>query len=110
MSKMWSGRFSEAGSDLLDEFNASIMFDRNLYAQDIRGSIAHSKMLAKVGILTHEEQKKVEMGLLTVKNEIENDEFDFILADEDIHMAVEKRLTELVGDVGKKSTHRKKPK
>jgi argininosuccinate lyase len=102
MSKMWSGRFSEAGSDLLDEFNASIMFDRNLYAQDIRGSIAHSKMLAKVGILTHEEQKKVEMGLLKVQNEIENDEFDFVLGDEDIHMAVEKRLTELVGDVGKK--------
>jgi argininosuccinate lyase len=102
MGKMWSGRFSEEGSDLLDEFNASIMFDRELYAQDIRGSTAHSKMLEKAGILTHEEQQKVEMGLLTVKNEIENDEFDFILADEDIHMAVEKRLTELVGDVGKK--------
>lgn len=102
MGKMWSGRFSKSGAGLLDEFNASLPFDRKLFEEDIEGSIAHAKMLAAQGILTEEEAKKIEMGLLTVKNEIENEEFTFDIGDEDIHMAVEKRLTELVGDAGKK--------
>ena len=89
-------------AQILDEFNASIMFDKELYAQDIRGSIAHSQMLAEQGILTIEEQKAIETGLLQVKNEIESGEFKFSLAFEDIHMAVETRLTEIVGEPGKR--------
>ncbi|MFW2443231.1 argininosuccinate lyase, partial [Aliarcobacter butzleri] len=83
-------------------FNASIMFDKELYAQDIKGSIAHSRMLASQGILTNEEQKAIEKGLLQVKSEIESGEFKFSLAYEDIHMAVETRLTEIIGEPGKK--------
>ena len=89
-------------AQILDEFNASIMFDKELYAQDIRGSIAHSQMLAEQGILTLEEQKAIEIGLLQVKNEIESGEFKFSLAYEDIHMAVETRLTEIIGEPGKR--------
>ena len=89
-------------AQILDEFNASIMFDKELYAQDIRGSIAHSQMLAEQGILTTEEQKAIELGLLQVKNEIESGEFKFSLAYEDIHMAVETRLTEIIGEPGKR--------
>lgn len=89
-------------AQILDEFNASIMFDKELYAQDIKGSIAHSKMLASQGILTNEEQEAIEKGLLQVKSEIESGEFKFSLAYEDIHMAVETRLTEIIGEPGKK--------
>ena len=89
-------------AQILDEFNASIMFDKELYAQDIKGSIAHSQMLCEQGILTLEEQKSIESGLLQVKNEIESGEFKFSLAYEDIHMAVENRLTEIIGEPGKR--------
>jgi len=87
---------------ILDEFNASIMFDKELYSQDIRGSIAHSQMLQEQGILTKEEQESIESGLLQVKEEIESGKFEFSLAYEDIHMAVENRLTEIVGEPGKR--------
>ena len=89
-------------AEILDEFNASIMFDKELYAQDIKGSIAHSQMLCEQGILTSEEQEAIESGLLQVKEEIESGKFEFSLAYEDIHMAVENRLTELVGEPGKR--------
>jgi argininosuccinate lyase len=102
MAKMWSGRFSKGASSLLDEFNASLMFDRELYREDITGSIAHSKMLAKQGILTEDEQKSIQEGLLQVEKEIDNGEFEWVISDEDIHMAIEKRLTEIIGEVGKK--------
>ena len=102
MSKMWSGRFSESASSLLDQFNASLPFDQKLYREDIVGSIAHSKMLAKVGILTEDEANSIEKGLLQVGEEIESGEFKFVISDEDIHMAIEKRLTEIIGETGKK--------
>ncbi len=89
-------------AQILDEFNASIMFDKELYAQDIKGSIAHSAMLYEQGILTQEEQKSIESGLLQVKEEIESGEFQFSLAYEDIHMAVENRLTQIIGEPGKR--------
>ena len=89
-------------AQILDEFNASIMFDKELYAQDIRGSIAHSQMLCEQGILTSEEQKAIQEGLSQVKEEIESGKFIFTLAYEDIHMAVETRLTEIIGEPGKK--------
>ncbi|HIQ50912.1 MAG TPA: argininosuccinate lyase, partial [Nautiliaceae bacterium] len=100
--KLWGGRFSKNSAKLLDEFNASIMFDKELYLEDIEGSIAHVKMLSKQNIITQEEAKKIEKGLLKIKEEIENNKFNWNIEDEDIHMAIEKRLIELIGDTGKK--------
>ncbi len=102
MDKMWSGRFSKGAAKLLDEFNASIEFDRKLYAEDIEGSIAHATMLAKQGILTSKELESIKNGLAQVKEEIESGEFEWKISDEDLHMAIEKRLTQLIGDAGKK--------
>lgn len=87
---------------LLDEFNASITFDKELYAQDIKGSIAHSKMLALQGIISTDEQKQIEEGLTKIKGMIDAGNFVFDISQEDIHMAVESKLIELIGDVGKK--------
>ncbi|MBE0494962.1 MAG: argininosuccinate lyase [Campylobacterales bacterium] len=102
MSKMWSGRFKQGAAKLLDEFNASLPFDKLLYKEDIEGSMAHATMLGAQGILTQEEARILCEGLAKVREEIEAGEFEFVIEDEDIHMAVEKRLTELVGDVGGK--------
>ncbi len=102
MSKLWSGRFNKEGSKLLDLFNASLPFDQKLYEEDIKGSLAHAKMLAKQGILTEDETKEITKGLLQIKEEIKKGEFDFDISDEDIHMAIEKRLIEIIGDTGKK--------
>ncbi len=99
---MWSGRFSAGASNLLDKFNASIMYDRKLYREDIEGSLAHAQMLAKQGILTQEELKQIRDGLTQVKNEIESGEFEWKISDEDLHMGIEKRLTQIIGDTGKK--------
>jgi len=100
--KLWGGRFSKNSAKLLDEFNASIMFDKELYIEDIEGSIAHVKMLSNQNIITQEEAKKIEEALLKIKKEIENNQFNWNIEDEDIHMAIEKRLIELIGDTGKK--------
>ncbi len=102
MEKMWAGRFSKKSAKLLDMFNASLEFDRKLYKQDIEGSIAHATMLAKQNIITDDEKDTLIKGLKQVKKEIENGEFVFDISDEDIHMAVEKRLTQIVGNVGGK--------
>ena len=102
MSNQNNQILKNTNAQILDEFNASIMFDKELYAQDIRGSIAHSLMLANQGILTKQEQEAIEKGLLQVKSEIESGEFKFSLAYEDIHMAVETRLTEIIGEPGKR--------
>lgn len=102
MDKMWSGRFSTGTSSLLDAFNASIMFDRKLYREDIEGSIAHATMLTKQSILTEEELTQITEGLAQVLKEIESGEFEWKISDEDLHMAIEKRLTAIIGDAGKK--------
>ncbi len=102
MDKMWSGRFGATTSTLLDAFNASIMFDRKLYREDIEGSIAHATMLSKQGILTEQESQQIIKGLNQVREEIESGAFEWKISDEDIHMAVEKRLTAIIGDTGKK--------
>jgi len=102
MDKMWSGRFSASASSLLDEFNASIMYDRKLYREDIEGSIAHATMLTQQGILTQEELTQITDGLNQVRSEIESGEFEWKISDEDLHMGIEKRLTALIGDAGKK--------
>ena len=102
MEKMWSGRFSASASSLLDQFNASIMYDRKLYKEDIEGSLAHAAMLAKQGILNTEELIQITDGLNQVMREIEEDKFEWNIADEDLHMGIEKRLTAIIGDAGKK--------
>lgn len=102
MDKMWSGRFSAGAANLLDQFNASIMFDKKLYLEDIEGSLAHAQMLAKQGILTAEELKQISDGLNQVTDEIESGKFEWKISDEDLHMGIEKRLTALIGDAGKK--------
>ncbi|RXJ87275.1 argininosuccinate lyase [Arcobacter sp. CECT 8985] len=89
-------------AQILDEFNASVMFDKELYAQDIKGSMAHSQMLFEQGILSKEDKEAIHNGLLQVKEEIESGKFEFKIEHEDIHMAVESRLTEIVGDAGKR--------
>ena len=102
MEKMWSGRFSSSASSLLDEFNASIMFDRKLYLEDIEGSLAHAQMLNKQNILTDDEYTQIVKGLNQVKDEIESGKFEWNISDEDLHMGIEKRLTQIIGDAGKK--------
>ncbi|CZE49030.1 argininosuccinate lyase [Campylobacter geochelonis] len=97
MKKLWQGRFSEESSQLLEEFNASIGFDRNLYKEDIEGSIAHATMLSECAIITKDESKTLVDGLKQVLSEIEDNKFEFKTEDEDIHMAVEKRLSEIIG-------------
>ena len=102
MKKLWEGRFTKETSKLLEKFNASITFDKKMYAEDIAGSIAHSKMLAKQGIITEDEQKNMENGLEQIKKEIESGNFIFKIEDEDIHMSIEKRLTEIIGPIAGK--------
>ncbi len=100
--KPWGGRFREQTLEIVERFTASIGFDRRLARQDIRGSIAHARMLAAQGILTPEEADALVDGLERVLAEIEAGSFAFSEALEDIHMNVEKRLTDLVGAVGGK--------
>lgn len=102
MSKLSAARLKVKNDSLVDEFNASIHFDKRLYRHDIKGSIAHAEMLASCGILTAEEAGAIKGGLLVVLGEIESGGFVFRTEDEDIHMAVEKRMTEIVGSVGGK--------
>ncbi len=102
MAKLASGRVQAESAELLDLFNASLPFDRRLYHEDIEGSIAHATMLAQQGILSERELEAIKKGLRQIENEIAEGKFRFDIADEDIHMAIEKRLTELIGDAGKK--------
>ena len=95
---MWGGRFAAGPDAIMEAINASIGFDRRLYAQDIRGSRAHAAMLAAQGILTDSDAEAIGEGLLTVLSEIEAGDFAFSTALEDIHMNVEARLKEVIGD------------
>src|SRR5438067_6363038 len=96
-NKMWGGRFTSGPGDIMEEINASIDFDRHLYRQDIAASKAHVEMLAKQGIITADDAKKIAHGLDTILSEIETGKFAFKRALEDIHMNVEGRLSELIG-------------
>lgn len=100
MAKLWGGRFSKNTNELVDAFNASIEFDKRLYHEDIRGSIAHAKMLAKCGIIPAEDGEKIVAGLQDILQDIEAGNFAFEVALEDIHMNVEARLTERIGSAG----------
>ena len=101
-NKMWGGRFSSTPSELMEEFNSSIQFDKLLYAEDIDGSIAHSEMLSKQKIISKNEFLSIKSGLEQIRKEISNDEFNFSTKLEDIHMNIENRLVEIIGDIGKK--------
>ena len=94
---MWGGRFTAGPDAIMEAINASIGFDRRLYAQDIAGSRAHAAMLAATGILTDSDATAIREGLLTVLSEIEAGTFDFRTDLEDIHMNVESRLRDLIG-------------
>ena len=96
-NQMWGGRFSSGPDRVMEAINASIDFDRKLYAQDIRGSIAHAAMLADSGIIATEDRDKITHGLNTILSEIEAGAFAFSRKLEDIHMNVESRLAELIG-------------
>lgn len=100
--KPWGGVFDQATDHRVEAFSESISFDRRLYAQDIEGSTAHARMLAKVGLLTAEECRQIEQGLAEIRQEIEQDRFPFRTELEDIHMHVERALIDRIGDVGRK--------
>ncbi|HEY9162982.1 MAG TPA: lyase family protein, partial [Magnetovibrio sp.] len=97
-STIWGGRFKAGPSAVMEEINASIGFDQRLYAQDIRGSRAHARMLAKQGIIPEADVKAILEGLDQIEGEIKAGRFAFSRALEDIHMNVETRLREIVGD------------
>jgi argininosuccinate lyase len=100
--KPWGGRFEGATEKAVEEFTSSLHVDRRLYRQDIRGSMAHARMLARQGILDAGEAEAIVQGLAEIEREIEVGEFVFDPALEDIHMAVEARLTAKIGEVGRK--------
>ncbi|KIR03320.1 Argininosuccinate lyase [Lachnospiraceae bacterium TWA4] len=100
--KLWGGRFTKETNQLVDEFNASITFDKRFWKQDIRGSLAHVTMLAKQGILTEEEKEQIIKGLTSIREDIENGDLEINESYEDIHSFVESTLIERIGDAGKK--------
>lgn len=99
---LWSGRFQENVSEFTQRFGASLPVDKALYAQDIRGSKAHSAMLAAQGVISAEDNNAIQEGLDSILASIEAGEFVFDINDEDIHMAVESELTRRIGDAGKR--------
>lgn len=100
--KLWKGRFAKEENELANEFNASLPFDRRMWREDITGSIAHAEMLAKQGILTKEDCEKIVGGLKEIAEDFEEGKDLSEPADEDIHMFVERLLTQRIGDAGKK--------
>ncbi|MDP2751996.1 MAG: argininosuccinate lyase [Rhodocyclaceae bacterium] len=99
---IWSGRFSEPVSDLVKRYTASVSFDRRLASQDIRGSLAHAQMLVRQGIIQPVDLAAIERGLAQIAGEIERGEFEWSLEAEDVHLNIERRLTALIGDAGKR--------
>jgi len=102
MAKLWGGRFQKNTDKKVDDFNSSIRFDKRMYRQDIKGSIAHAKMLGNQGIIPKEDSVKIIDGLKDILKEIEAGNVSFDIDAEDIHMNVEKLLTEKIGDAGKR--------
>lgn len=100
--KPWGGVFDQAMDQRVEKFTESVSFDRRLYAHDIRGSIAHANMLSKVGVLSDDERHQIVTGLEQIGHEIAAGRFQFRQELEDIHMNVERTLTERIGDVGRK--------
>lgn len=101
-NQQWGGRFSEPTDAFVARFTASVDFDQRMYRQDIQGSIAHATMLAKVGVLTDDERDQIIQGLTEIRDEIEQGQFEWSVALEDVHMNIEARLTQKIGITGKK--------
>ncbi|UVW28276.1 argininosuccinate lyase [Massilia sp. H6] len=101
-AEAWSARFSEPVSDLVKRYTASVFFDKRLAQFDIQGSLAHAEMLAAQGIISQQDRTDIERGLAQIKGEIDAGSFEWLLDLEDVHLNIEKRLTELVGDAGKR--------
>ncbi len=100
--KPWGGRFSEPTDAFVERFTASVGFDYRLYHHDINGSLAHAKMLAKVGVLTAAEYALIQTGLEEIRADIEAGKFNWSVSLEDVHMNIEARLTDKIGIAGKK--------
>ncbi len=101
-NKPWKGRFQSNTDPVVDEFTASVTFDRTLASYDILGSKAHATMLKECEIISNQECKDILEGLTSIENEIENDQFEWNVSLEDVHMNIENRLVELIGETGKK--------
>src|SRR5687768_6291002 len=101
-AKAWGGRFAQAPDRRHEAFNASVAFDVRLVREDIRGSIAHARMLGRQGIIDSEETVQLERGLWQVLAEVDAGHFSLNVADEDVHTGVERRLREIVGPVAGK--------
>lgn len=101
-SSLWGGRFEKEMDDIVKQFNASIGFDQRMYEDDINGSIAHVTMLSEQGIVSVEEKEAIVAGLEGIREDIRAGKIQFNVDDEDIHMGIESRLIERIGDVGKK--------
>lgn len=100
--KMWGGRFEALPNDALQAINASIGIDQKMWREDIDGSLAHSNMLAKVGVITNEDRDAIHAGLANIQSQIEAGDFEFSVELEDIHLNIEARLTEKIGEAGKR--------
>ena len=101
-NKLWSGRFIQPTDEFVEQFTESVSFDRRLAKVDLQGSRAHASQLAKIGVLSADELQAILGGLDTIEQEIDRDEFEWTTQLEDVHMNIESRLTELIGDAGKK--------
>src|SRR5690606_12939343 len=101
-STLWGGRFSEATDAFVQRFTASVDFDKRLYKHDITGSIAHATMLADVGVLSEEEKESIIQGLTEIGRQIDEGQFQWSVALEDVHMNIESALTAKIGIAGKK--------
>jgi len=102
IEKPWGGRFTAPTHEFVEAFTASVDFDQQLYEYDIMGSMAHAQMLAQVGVLTESECQQIVTGLQEIKAEIANEDFQWSVALEDVHMNIETRLTQKIGLIGKK--------
>ena len=100
--KMWAGRFEKATDKEVNDYNSSLPFDCKMYSQDIEGSIAHSQMLAKQGVISAKDAEDIKSGLLSIKQDIESGKLTFDSDAEDIHMFIEEELTNRIGDAGKR--------
>lgn len=101
-NKQWGGRFTSGPSAIMEQINASIGFDKNLWKQDIQGSIAHAEMLAKQKIISETDKNSIHQGLREIEREIQSGQFEFSRALEDIHMNIEDSLAERIGEAGKR--------
>src|SRR5690606_30471676 len=101
-AQAWSARFSEPVSDLVKRYTASVNFDQRMANFDIQGSLAHADMLASIGIISAEDKAAIERGMALILEEINAGRFSWSIDLEDVHLNIEKRLVELIGDAGKR--------